>query len=68
MLTDAEHRALALTEDLYEALTSVVSRGPGRAADLASLATHVHAIQALVMAQAAARAYPDRYRLLGDGP
>jgi hypothetical protein len=33
--------------------------------DLREVANHIHALQDKVLAQAAARAYPDRYRLMG---
>lgn len=44
----------------------ITGDGPARGADLAELAVHLHAIENTVLAQAAARAYPDRYRLLGE--
>jgi hypothetical protein len=66
-LTDDEHKAIGLTADLWNLLcASVVGDGPSRAGDLAELCAHIHAIQRTVMAQAAARAHPDRYRLLGS--
>jgi hypothetical protein len=66
VLTDVEHKAMQLTADLWNQLCSaVVCGGSTRAADLSELAMHVHAIQHAVMAQAAARAYPDLYRPLG---
>lgn len=34
-------------------------------ADKQEAATHVHALQNMILAQAAARAYPRRYRLIG---
>jgi hypothetical protein len=66
MLTDAEHKAMKLTADLWDHLCSAVVRGGDiRNGDLNELAMHVHAIQHAVMAQAAARAYPALYRPLG---
>lgn len=65
LLTDDEHRLLDLTGELWRVLCAVVGNEPSRAVDLAEAAAHVHAIQNMVLAQAAARAYPDRYRLLG---
>jgi len=65
MLTDAEHTAMDLTAQLWNALCAIAGDGPARAGDLAEMATHIHAIQHAIMAQAAARAHPDRYRLMG---
>ena len=66
-LTAAEHQAMRLTVALVEVVVqSVIGRGPSRNADVAEFVHHVHAIQHTVMAQAAARAHPDLYRLLGE--
>lgn len=66
LLTPDEHRAVELTAELWNALSAVVGDGPTRGRDLQELAAHIHAIQQAVLSHAAARAYPDRYRLLGD--
>jgi hypothetical protein len=66
LLTDAEHRAMALTVELWNLLAGeIVGSGPSRAGDLRELCADLHAIQLRIMAQAAGRAYPDRYRLMG---
>jgi hypothetical protein len=65
VLTAAEHRVMGLTVDLWHGLGLIVQHGPARSSDLGELACHIHAVQRAVLAQAAARAYPDRYRLLG---
>lgn len=65
LLTGAEHAVIRQAGDLYTAACAVVGDGPTRDADLAELIAHVHAIQHTVMAQAASRAYPEEYRLLG---
>ena len=65
LLTEDEHRALADSAQLWNLLCTIVGHGPTRNGDLNELSTHIHAIQRTVMKQAAARAYPDRYRLLG---
>jgi len=65
LLTDSEQRAMEFTVALWKELGEVVGTGPSRAGDLRELVVHIHAIQHAVMSQAAARAYPDRYRLLG---
>jgi hypothetical protein len=66
VLTPDEHRAIQQAGVLWGTLCAVVADGPTRTADLAELIVHVHAIQHAVMAQAAARAHPDLYRLLGS--
>lgn len=65
-LTAAEHRALALTGQLAMELNLIVGNGPSRGADLQELVHHLHAIQHTIMAQAAARTYPETLRLLGE--
>ncbi|GIH95344.1 hypothetical protein ACFFMN_23570 [Planobispora siamensis] len=65
-LTPDELDALSLTADLAGRLALIVGEGRSRAHDLNELLVHVHAIQHAVMAQAAARIYPERFRLLGE--
>lgn len=66
MLTVAELRAMELTVDLWNLIArEIVGSGPSREGDLAEIAEDVHGIQARIMAQAAARAYPSKFRLLG---
>jgi hypothetical protein len=66
LLTEAEHRAIELTAELVNLVcTEVIGDGPSRTGDVREFAAHVHAIQQQILSQAAARAYPDRYRLLG---
>jgi hypothetical protein len=67
-LTDDEHAAVRAAGDLWGLLVAVTGDGPSREGDLAELVGHIHAIQNAVLAQAAARAYPDRYRLMGGPP
>ena len=66
LLTDAEHTAVTAVADAWAAICKVVGNGPTRGADLGEVVIHVHALQHFVMAQAAARAYPDIYRLAGE--
>lgn len=66
LLTATEQEAVKMAGDLWGMLCQIVDIGPTRDADLAELIPHVHAIQRTVMAQAAARAYPEKYRLLGS--
>lgn len=51
--------------DMWGLLCKITGEGPTRDHDLSELVTHVHALQNAVLSQAAARAYPGRYRALG---
>lgn len=69
LLTEDEFSVLTLTARVANLLSQVVDYGPTRVNDLNELLVYVHNIQHAVMAQAAARAYPERFRLLGQpGP
>lgn len=65
-LTADEIAVIQHVADLWNALCKIVADGPSREGDLAELAGAIHVIQRAVMAQAAARAYPDWLRLLGS--
>ncbi len=67
-MTEKEHQAVRMAADLYNLLHDIVGTDLSREADMKELATHIHAIQNAVLAQAAARAYPSKYRLLGRSP
>ena len=43
----------------------VVADGRTREADLDEVVSHIHALQNIVLAQSAAREYPDEFRLAG---
>jgi hypothetical protein len=69
LLTVTEEQAMEATVDLLHLLRDVI-RSPGSHHDVAQqdleeVVLHIHALQHMILAQAAARAYPDRYRLLG---
>lgn len=64
-LTDAEHRLVTDIGRLMDGFNAVVGDGPSRDGDLAEAVRHIHVLQNMVLAQAASRAYPDRYRLMG---
>lgn len=64
-LTMTEQHLLELLGKVHNEFTYVVGRGPSRMQDLTEVCNHVHALQNMVLAQTAARAYPDRYRLMG---
>lgn len=67
LLTEAEHEAMVLTVNLWNLLCrEVVGQGTSRSGDLRELCDHIHGIQHAVLSQAAARAYPEHYRLLGE--
>lgn len=58
--------AVELAGDLFTMITSkIIGDGPTRSADIAELAIHIHAVQNMVLANCAARAYPGQFRSLG---
>jgi hypothetical protein len=66
LLSDAEHTAMDMTGRLARAMKAIIGEEDEiMLADLAEAITHIHALQQMIMSQAAARAYPDRYRLMG---
>lgn len=68
-MTGAEHRAMDLTAELYNLIcTEIIGHGPSRQGDVAELVADIHRIQHRILRQAAGRAYPDRYRMLGGPP
>jgi transcriptional regulator with XRE-family HTH domain len=67
LLTPAEHAAVRDAGQLYTRIAAhVIADGPARDDDLAELRAQVHVIQRMVLAQAAARAFPAEFRLLGS--
>ena len=66
LLTEDEHRAVEMAGELWNLLCRIVGSGPSRDGDLDEFVHLIHGIQRGVLKQAAARAYPDRYRLLGE--
>ncbi len=65
-LTPDEQRALALTQELADTFGRIVGWGATRQRDLGEMHAKLRDIQRAVMAQALARAYPDRFALLGN--
>ena len=59
LLTDAEHQVIALLARAYVVYAETGVTGN----DIREFAQSIHHAQHAVMAQAAARAYPDKYRL-----
>lgn len=71
LLTPAEHTAaheLAFVADLLRGIVLAGGDGNQAVADLERLLVPLYAVRAAVLAQAAARAYPGQYRLLGASP
>lgn len=71
VLTPTEQAALKVTGELANLISDIVGHGvsPEARGDQLELTIHIHAIQNAILAQAAARAYPGHYRLLGQlGP
>jgi hypothetical protein len=67
LLTPDELAAMDLTGLLANQLARIVGQGDNRQNDLAELlGNHIHGIQHAIMSQAAARAYPEKFRLLGE--
>lgn len=65
LLTPKEHLLLELLGDVANGFVAIMAPGAGRDGDMGEAVHHIHVLQRMVMAQAAARAYPDRYRLIG---
>lgn len=66
LLTEAEHRAVQLAGELFKLIsTGIVGSARTRQGDIREFSADIHRIQDRVLSQAAARAYPERYRLLG---
>jgi hypothetical protein len=67
-LTELELKALKQSGELAQLIRQIIGDGPNSSHDWAEAAAHIHAIQNMVMSQAAARSYPDKFRLLGNKP
>lgn len=65
LLTADEHEAMALSGKLAGVIRRIIGNGQQAENDWSEAAQRIHAIQHMVLAQAAARAYPDLYRPLG---
>lgn len=65
-LTKEELSALDLTARLMGKFNKIVGKGRTRSADLGEVVVHIHALQNMILSQAAGRAYPERFRLLGE--
>ena len=65
LLTDDELAAVDLTAQLGRLMRRIIGDGPNAADDCTEAAHRIHAVQDLILAQAAARAYPHLFRPLG---
>ena len=66
LLTDEERALIYDLGQIWNRLCAVVGFDVTREGDMAEIIIHVHALQQVLMAQAAARAYPHEYRLAGE--
>ena len=66
LMADDDQVGVDLPGELADLLRTIIAPGPTREQDRREIVTHIHDIQNAILAQAAARAYPDRYRLLGS--
>jgi hypothetical protein len=65
-LNEFEHAIAGKVADLAADFIALVGDTETAGADFDEILPHLHALQQTVMAQAAARAHPTRYRALGD--
>lgn len=66
MLTRDEKYAIDLTVELSNlVIQDIIGQGETREGDVREFVAVMHNLQRMIMAQAAARAYPEHYRLLG---
>lgn len=65
-LNDFEHAIASKVADLAADFIELVGQTDTAQEDFAEILPHLHALQQTVMAQAAARAHPSRYRALGQ--
>lgn len=68
LLTDDEHQAVQMLGEVANMMGRIIGDGLTRRGDIAEAVHHVHNLQRMILAQAAARAYPAQYRLMGDIP
>ncbi len=65
LLTYDERDALQVLANFSGIMRCIIGDGPCASGDWNEAAAHIHALQASIMSQAAARAFPSEYRLLG---
>lgn len=65
ILTEAEHSLIRDIANVFGGFLKIMEHDASYGGDIQEIIYHVHALQNHVLAQAAARAYPFKYRLLG---
>lgn len=65
LLTQEEHNLLSILADVANDFVEIIGNGPSREGDISEMVSYIHALQNMILSQAAARAYPDLYRLMG---
>lgn len=66
LLTDLELEAMDATANLARLMFRIIGKtGPAASGDCAEMVDKIHQLQLMILAQAASRAYPDRFRKLG---
>ena len=68
VMTAEELAAMELLGNAAGAIRRLIGDGPCARSDWAEAADKIHQLQAMVMAQLASRAHPDRFRPLGGRP
>lgn len=70
LLSEEEVTLIADLGNLTHRFRGLMVNGPTRVRDndMQEIIFHIHALQNHALANAAARAYPEKYRLLGDAP
>ena len=66
LLTQLEKETAVMLGQVHMNMCRIVADGPTRMDDLTESCHHIHVLQRMIMSQAAARAYPDQFRLLGS--
>lgn len=66
LLTEAERLCVKKLGEVWNLLCQIVGHETTRGPDVNELGFHIHALQNAVLAQAAGRAYPGEFRLLGE--
>lgn len=73
LLTEEEHGVVKKLAEVFGDMLDIINKSSNgnahdssRGPDICEVVNHIHALQNMVLAQAAARRYPDRYRLLGS--
>ncbi len=69
LMTNTEHAAMDALAEAFVAVKAVIDQGDdtlARRNDLGEITSHIHALQHYVLSNVAARAFPNRFRLLGS--